>query len=223
MVFCSESARFWNHSPKKNMKIIWMKPQFLWQTRISLLRTGYSLMIGRVGWAQWTSQLWYGQITRQIQKVQSIRVETCVYIPRPSKGVKFQPPGLFLVGKGLKFQPFFRIQVTFFWKQTMTCLQKMFAQDASKNVSKSRNLTVLLYQYRRVFSPKAKFTSTLDGRIPANRLRLVVYPIIYKVLYIQTVVSLGISAPLWWSRSTVARISTKPSSRGSSFGGFGGW
>jgi len=34
---------------------------------------------------------------------------TCIYIytihiPRPSNGVKFQPPGLFLVVKGLKFQ-----------------------------------------------------------------------------------------------------------------------
>ena len=26
-----------------------------------------------------------------------------IYIPRPSKGVKFQPLGLFLVFKGLKF------------------------------------------------------------------------------------------------------------------------
>ncbi len=27
-----------------------------------------------------------------------------IYIPRPSKGVKFQPPGLFLVVKGPKYQ-----------------------------------------------------------------------------------------------------------------------
>ena len=26
------------------------------------------------------------------------------YVPRPSEGVKFQPPRLFLVAKGLKFQ-----------------------------------------------------------------------------------------------------------------------
>ena len=26
-----------------------------------------------------------------------------IYIPRPSKGIKFQPPGLFLVVKGHKF------------------------------------------------------------------------------------------------------------------------
>ena len=37
--------------------------------------------------------------------------------------------------------------------------------------------------------------NTGDGRNPANQLRLVVYPMIYWVLYIQTVVGLGISEP----------------------------
>ena len=35
----------------------------------------------------------------------------------------------------------------------------------------------------------------VDGRNPANQLRLVVHPIIYRVSYIQTVVGLGISEP----------------------------
>ena len=39
----------------------------------------------------------------------------------------------------------------------------------------------------------ANNTTTVDGRKPANQLKLVLYPMIYKVLYIQPVVGLGIS------------------------------
>ena len=37
-----------------------------------------------------------------VSSVKVLKIER--YVPESSKGVKFQPPGLFLVVKGLKFQ-----------------------------------------------------------------------------------------------------------------------
>ena len=42
--------------------------------------------------------------TMRIRRYEFKRHHLEIPLPRPSKGVKFQPPGLFLVVKGLKFQ-----------------------------------------------------------------------------------------------------------------------
>ena len=69
----------------------------------------------------------------------------------------------------------------------------------SKVVQFSNETLLSKWTHGSIYSVHIKYSKlprdTVDGRNPAHQVDMVDYPGIYRVLYIQTVVGLGISAP----------------------------